>query len=211
MTRPPFPELSPCMYVCIYIHTYVYIYIYIYICVNQIHIKTICSNVSRAEESAAALKTNAVLKQRDLFLATTFKEVPSRLVKRARIQPVFDQQYLIGSEAMEAMSDSLKITQGQLAATVLERDNKRYHRYKRGSRGGQRQDSYKYSRDNSDSFAYTSKSSKVSNYPSKRGSRTNTSSPPSYRGNSYRSRGFARGARRGGRTGRPFVKSDSRK
>ena len=57
------------------------------------------NNISRAEETAAELKTNVVLQQQDYFLEKTLREIPSEMIARARIQPVFAHPRLIGEKS----------------------------------------------------------------------------------------------------------------
>ena len=84
------------------------------------------NNLTRAEHSAAALKTNGVLEQRDLFLQNTFKEIPKRLTRLARMQPVLQHPELIGTEPIEAMAKSLKDSKKKLANTVLAKLAEKY-------------------------------------------------------------------------------------
>ena len=153
------------------------------------------NNISRAEETAAALKTNVVLQQRDAFLDNTFKAIPASLTDRARVQPIFDHPHLIG-KPIEAMASALTVSQTSLAVTALA---SRAHTYSRptprgGSRGPPRGDNFRQR-----------------NFPSQRGQghtpsplsnlgRDNTPSPATSRGGyptGNRGRGRGRGFDRG--------------
>ena len=76
------------------------------------------NNLSRAEESVSALKSNAVLEQRDLFLKQIDRDIPKTLVDLGRIQPIFMHPYLIGAP-IEPMAESLKVSHAELASQAL--------------------------------------------------------------------------------------------
>ena len=74
--------------------------------------------MSRAEESVSALRNNNVLEQRDAYLKTVDKEVPTKWTELARIQPVFGHPLLIGQPIVE-MAEARTVSHATLASEAL--------------------------------------------------------------------------------------------
>ena len=77
------------------------------------------NNLGRLESTLAALKSNVVLKERDSFLSLVKKDIPSELIKKARIQPILDNRYIIGQEVTETMAKTLETTASQFAYEIV--------------------------------------------------------------------------------------------
>ena len=162
------------------------------------------ANISRAQESAASLRTNAILQQRDSFLSKIDKDVPGQLIKKARVQPVFDTKHLTGDVTLE-MAQSISVTGPTFAASMIRelvrpvarKDNRRQDRAPtHSSRGGRSGRDSRRSRDNR-SQNYNYQKPKPQNQPGNGRSRS-----PDQKQNS--GRGFGRKSRPG--KGRPFDK-----
>ena len=150
------------------------------------------NNLARLESTMSDLKSNIVLNERDDFLASINRNIPSDLIKRARIQPILENGYLIGEEMTEKMSKTLETTASQFAYEITkDRTYRSSSKREYASRGRAKpsRGSRAFNKPRDDD-KHKSSSSHYQKSEDKSGERKDDSSKPTGRG---RGRGFARG------------------
>ena len=159
------------------------------------------SNLSKAEESAAALKTNVVLEQRDRFLKETYNEIPKNLKELSRIQPIFGHPELIG-KPIAAMAKTLVTSQTQLAVQALKKFSQAVPRGGSSYRSSKPRDKSTGDRRPNSSTFVPSKSTVTPSV---------TTAPRGGHSSSSRGRGFSNRGGRGRGNSKPYVNHDKKR